>query len=64
MGRKNPSFDTAMNNTLNILYQQTTGLPQMTRRCKTSDICQQTKNKGQKKQFQRMQIPHRFPGNF
>lgn len=40
MGRKIPSFDTAMNNTLNILCQQTTSLPQMTRRCKTSDICQ------------------------
>lgn len=59
MGRKIPSFDTAMNNTLKILYEQTSGLSQMTR-CKTFDICQQTKNKGQKKQFQRMQKPHLF----
>jgi len=60
MGRKIPSFDTAMNNTLNTLYQQTTSLPQMTRRYKTSDIRQQTKNKWQKKQFERMQKPHLF----
>lgn len=60
MGRKILSFDPAKNNTLNILYQQTTGLLQMTRRYKISDICQQTKNKGQKKQFLRMQKPHLF----
>lgn len=55
--KKNPMFDTTMNNILNSLYQQTTGLPQITR-CKTSDICQQTK--GQKKQFQRTQNPYLF----
>lgn len=57
---KNSKFDTAENNTLNALHQQTIGLLQMTRRCKISDICQQITNKGQKKQFQRMPKPHLF----